>query len=221
MKTYFLDIISKVKKFSKLLDNQVLFLNQRWVIFDEMNESKILFIFRKNDELLISVNGDVRKNKWEYIDNKTILIQDGDAIQLLRHGFLDNSVLALNKDGDDKYLLFFNESVLDVNFKDVSDIQFFLESRYGRSSIAVKSIPKFNSRNTNSKSLKTLTQVHFCVFDSDKGPIEIEQNTTYPNLYKGQKVKINNETAPDGKYSLGVIGYIKVKDGLIEKAKMI
>lgn len=62
MKTYFLDIISKFKKFSKSLDDQALLLNHRWVIFDEMNESKILFIFRKNDELLISINGDVRKN---------------------------------------------------------------------------------------------------------------------------------------------------------------
>lgn len=34
-------------------------------------------------------------------------------------------------------------------------------------------------------------------------------------------VKINNETAPNGKYSLGVMGFIKVKDGVIEKAKMI
>lgn len=221
METYFLDIISKVKRFSKSLDDQVLFLNQRWVIFDEKNESKILFIFRKNNELLISVNGDVRKGKWEHIDNKTILIHDEEAIQLYRHGFLDNSVLALNKDGDDKYLLFFNESVLDANFKDLSDIKFFLENRYGPSSIAVKNITKLNSQKTNNKSFKTLTEVHFCIFDSDKGPIEIEQNTTYPNLYKGQMVKINNEIAPDGKYSLGVIGFIKVKNGLIEKAKMI
>ena len=64
MKTYLLDILSKVKRYSKSLDDQVLFLNQRWVIFDENSDTKNLFIFRENNELLISVNGDVRKAKW-------------------------------------------------------------------------------------------------------------------------------------------------------------
>lgn len=221
MKTYLLDILSKVKRYSKSLDDQVLFLNQRWVIFDENSNTKNLFIFRENNELLIAVNGDVRKAKWEYIDSSTILIKDNELLQLYRHGFMDNSILALCKDGDNKYLLFFNESVLDVNFKDLTDINYFLEKRYGSESIAVKNFSKLDSKKAVGRSIKTFKDLHFCVFDSDKGPLEIEQNTTYPNLYKGQKVKLNDESAPDGKYSLGVIGFIKVKDGLIEKAKMI
>jgi hypothetical protein len=61
MKAYILDIIKTIQRFSKYLDDQALFLNQRWVFFDDKNECKILFIFINNNELLISINGNVKK----------------------------------------------------------------------------------------------------------------------------------------------------------------
>lgn len=219
MKAYILDIIKTIQRFSKYLDDQALFLNQRWVFFDDKNECKILFIFRNNNELLISINGNVKKNKWEYIDNRTILITDEEGMKLYRHGFLDNSILALSIDGDDKYVLFFNESKVDANFKDISDIKRLLEENYGQDSVVNRTISRYYSQENNTKYLSS--DVYFCSFDSDKGILEIEQTTTYPNLYPGLRVFLGDKVAPDGKYLLGVIGNIKVENGIIVKAKMI
>ena len=219
MKAYFLDIIKTIQRFSKYLDDQVLFLNQRWVFFDEKSDCKILFIFRNDNELLISINGNVKKNKWEYIDNRTILITDEEGMKLYRHGFLDNSILALNRDGDDKYVLFFNESKINANFKDISDIKRFLEENYEKKSVMNRTISRYYSKSDEKKYLSP--NVYFCSFDSNKGILEIEQTTTYPNLYPGLRVMIGNKVAPDGKYLLGVIGNIKVEKGIIVKAKMI
>ena len=67
MKTYIADIIPKLQRFSQKLDNLTLLTNQHWVVLDELESSKTVFIFRSNNELLISRNGKVEKAKWEYL----------------------------------------------------------------------------------------------------------------------------------------------------------
>lgn len=61
MKTYITDIIPKLQRFSQKLDNLTLLTNQHWVVLDELESSKTVFIFRSNNELLISRNGKVEK----------------------------------------------------------------------------------------------------------------------------------------------------------------
>jgi len=64
MKTYLADIIPKIKGFSQKLDNLTMLTNQHWVVIDELQNSKLVYIFRNNFELLISNNGKVEKGKW-------------------------------------------------------------------------------------------------------------------------------------------------------------
>jgi hypothetical protein len=66
MKTYISDIIPKIQKFSQKLDNLTLLTNQHWVVIDNVENEKNVYIFRQNNELLISQNGKVEKAKWEY-----------------------------------------------------------------------------------------------------------------------------------------------------------
>ena len=74
MKTYFSDIIPKIQNFSQKLDNLTLLTNQHWVAIDGINDTKTVYIFRQNSDLLISLNGIVEKAKWEYLGNNSILI---------------------------------------------------------------------------------------------------------------------------------------------------
>jgi len=63
MKTYFSDLIPKLQRFSQKLDNLSLLTNQHWVVIDEIKSCKVIYIFRANNELLISQNGIVDKAK--------------------------------------------------------------------------------------------------------------------------------------------------------------
>src|SRR5690554_7964206 len=103
MKTYFANIIPKIKRYSEKLDNLTLLTNQHWVVIDELQNSKFVYIFRNNQELLISQNGIVEKAKWEYLGNNSLLIERNSGSFLFRHGFFDSNVLALKIDGRDEY----------------------------------------------------------------------------------------------------------------------
>lgn len=63
MKTFIADIIPRIQKYSQKLDNLTLLTNQHWVVVDEITNSKTVYIFRPNNELLISKNGKVEKAK--------------------------------------------------------------------------------------------------------------------------------------------------------------
>ncbi len=55
MKTFFADIIPKIQKFSKKLDDITKLTNRQWVSLDVINNKRV-FIFRTNGQLLISNN---------------------------------------------------------------------------------------------------------------------------------------------------------------------
>jgi hypothetical protein len=60
MKTFILDIIPKIERFSKKLDNITVLTNKHWVFLEEELEKKIVYIFREKDnQLLISENGKI------------------------------------------------------------------------------------------------------------------------------------------------------------------
>jgi hypothetical protein len=65
MKTFFADIFPKIQRFSDKLDNLTMLKNQHWVSIDDILSTKTVYIFRTNNELLISKNGKVEKAKWE------------------------------------------------------------------------------------------------------------------------------------------------------------
>ncbi len=44
MKTYILDIIPRIQKFSQKLDNTTLLTNQHWVLIDGINSNKNVYI---------------------------------------------------------------------------------------------------------------------------------------------------------------------------------
>src|ERR1039457_4732999 len=104
MKTFIADIIPRIQKYSQKLDNLTLLTSQHWVVVDEIANSKTVYIFRLNNELLISRNGKVDKAKWEYLDKNTLLFDlKDDESYLFNQGFFDENILALKIDGKDEY----------------------------------------------------------------------------------------------------------------------
>ena len=75
MKTFIADIFPKIQNYSQKLDDLTILANKHWVSIDNITTNKTVYIFRNNSELLISRNGKVEKAKWEYLGNKSLLIE--------------------------------------------------------------------------------------------------------------------------------------------------
>jgi hypothetical protein len=68
MKQYLNNLLPRIKQFSESLDKKESFIDTPWVIVDEdLNQQK--YIFKRNGELIMSLNGQVSIGKWEYLSN--------------------------------------------------------------------------------------------------------------------------------------------------------
>ena len=200
MKTYFTDIIPKLKSYSKKIDDLTLLKNQNWILLNENLEEKNVFIFRDNNELLISKNGRVEKAKWEYLGNDSLLIDRNDGSFLFKHGFFDQSVFALKVDGDSEYAIFISEMVFNQVIHNFEDLLDYFQSKY--------------LDRTQESTYKKREPV-LKAFETDKGElnVELEFKGQYPQ--KGNKVYKSGKPAPDGKYKIAFMWYIHIKNGEI------
>jgi hypothetical protein len=130
MKTYIADIIPSIKRFSDTLDNLSKLSDQHWVSLGDINEVKKVYIFRKNNELLISNNGVVEKCNWEFLGNQSILIDTKEGSFMLKHGFFDDNIIALKLDNTDSYTFFVNETKYDNELNTINDVIHFLTKKY-------------------------------------------------------------------------------------------
>lgn len=130
MRTYIADIIPKIQKFSQKLNNLTMLTNQHWVVLDELTQSKTVYIFRNNGELLIAINGKVDKAKWEYLGQNSILINLKEQSYLFRHGFFDENILALKVDSKEEYAILINESRYLGELNSIKAVINFLKENY-------------------------------------------------------------------------------------------
>jgi hypothetical protein len=99
-------------------------------VVDEITNSKTVYLFRSNNELLISKNGKVEKAKWEYLGQNSILIDLKDESYLFRHGFFDENILALKIDSKDEYAVLVNESKYEGEINTIAAVVNFLDQKY-------------------------------------------------------------------------------------------
>jgi len=130
MKTYIADIIPKIQEYSKRLDDLTLLTNHHWVLLNEINHEKKVFIFRKQNELLIATDGKVEKAKWEYLGNNSLIIDLGSETYLFKHGFFDENIFALKVDSKEEYAILINESKYSGEINSIEAVQEFLSEKY-------------------------------------------------------------------------------------------
>ena len=145
MKTFIADIIPKIQRFSQRLDDLTKLTNQHWVSLGDINESKRVFIFRANNQLLIADNGIVEKGSWEYLGNQSLLISTSQKNYLLKQGFFDENVIALKIDSTNSYAFFVNETNYHKELNNIDDILRFLENKYLRTNNTVSQTNSFEN----------------------------------------------------------------------------
>ena len=130
MQTYLSDIIPSISRYSKQLNDETLLTSRHWVVVEELENRKSIYIFRKNRNLLISTNGSVEKGTWDYLGNDKLLIEKDGKAFLFRHGFFEDDFLALKIEGGDEYAFLVNEKKYDENLNSVLSIHTFLTKKY-------------------------------------------------------------------------------------------
>ena len=128
MKTFILDIIRKLKAYSKKLDDITLLTNKKWILIDDTGR-KIIFVFEKGGRLMISKNGLIEYTDWKYYLNNSLIIRQNKNEVLYEHGFMDDSVLALKVENfQNQYALFVNEDKIEQNT--IETFKKYLEDKY-------------------------------------------------------------------------------------------
>lgn len=246
MQLYLSKLIPRLKEFSANLDSKEIFIEIPWVIVDDnLNQQK--YIFKRNGDLVMSLNGQVTIGKWEYLSGaKSLLI---DRIQdkiLLNQNFIDPAVMILKKDGfKDENLILANEILL-PNL-DVS--QYLKKLYYQKNNIStvqlntgdvfeLKNYEGFVSNNVVTIEGERVSDGLYEIARTEK-KLEIKdgilvsilemkhyetnkgkitiQQRQYYSASNGDFVFQNNSKAPDGKYGLGFMKHIVVENGRIKK----
>ncbi|MCF2446210.1 hypothetical protein L0657_19795 [Dyadobacter sp. CY345] len=200
MKIFIEGILPSIAKYSEKLDKLSVLLDEPWVQENEFNSFKKL-IFRKDNSILVSENGNVSIGKWELLNKaNSILIEVNSTAKLFNHCFLDEAVLILKVDGGRDYLTLVNQNIipdLDVD-------------KYFQNKILNQSAP-YNIANG-----KRDTEIHI-----GNSILVIKHLTTENTPFKGDLVYINGIFAKTGKYKIDTLFYIHVVNGRIERTSML
>ncbi len=200
MKTYFSDLIPRIKKFSKKLDDLTLLTDQHWVVIDEIENYKNVYIFKKDYSLLLANKGKVRKGNWEYLGNNFLLIDQGTESFLFKLGFFDENILALKIDGKDEYVFLINENRYNGELNSIDKVVDFLNKKYIEPDL-IDTIEKTSDFLIENKKNKKPEFV-FRILDTNKGVLKIKTRMS-SGYTKGDEVFLNDKLAPDGMYADG------------------
>lgn len=143
MKFYISNIVPKIQKFSKRLDEETLLLNHNWIAFNDTSATKATYIFRKNGELIISEKGVGQKAKWENLGNQRLLIEQNGVYFHFNNSFHDENILILNLNDTTTYAFFLNETKIGISFNSIHQINTYLDKKYN--SVVGQAFENFNN----------------------------------------------------------------------------
>lgn len=200
MVDYIKSILPRLQQFSKSLNETAIFADVPWAFIDDDGD-RVTYIFRRNNELLVSKRGEVTTGHWEYLSVlQSLLIEHGNRKRMYNQGFIDNAVMALKKDGTDELFWLANQQILpDLNLVD------YLEQK-------AQSISHLAS-NSDSKKRVTIELIN------PRRLILIERVREDSTYDTGNKVfdSLTGNSLEDGVYSTNFELKLEVKNGEIKK----
>ena len=125
-----MDSFNRYKRFSEKLDVRTILCNKSWWVFNDSGEKEI-YIFQEDGSLIISLNGNVTNVSWIYLSaNQSLVINTKEQSYMLHPAFLDEKVLALQKDGTYFYSFMIKEEQLQSFWpKSLSDLNLYFERK--------------------------------------------------------------------------------------------
>lgn len=101
---------SNIKKNTDIRIARTNLFGANWLLLNDDESNETLYIFRTNDDLVISKNGLVHKNKFEFItDNNSLLITDENNItELFNIVNIKDDILIINRKSNGSFFYFIN-----------------------------------------------------------------------------------------------------------------
>jgi hypothetical protein len=197
---YLKTILPRIQQYSKQLDDEANFVEIPWAFLDE-DGHKVTYIFRRNNELLVSKKGEVVTGRWEYLPVvQSLLIEYEGRKRMYNQGFLDKAVMVLRKDSTEELFPLANEiQIADLNIAD-----YLRNKNFRRKSQEI-------DRGSGDKIVKLKERDVYLLLISTRedDPRYIDRKV----VYNGTR-----EPFPDGTVKLENGFKIKVKNGKIIKA---
>lgn len=97
------NIIPSIKQYGELLSQKSI-LQKTWLLVND-DDDLVQYTFKKDGELIISINGDVTKGKWELLSSTKILLESPRGSIQLESLFFNNGIIVLLKLSKENELL--------------------------------------------------------------------------------------------------------------------
>ncbi|GAB1360138.1 hypothetical protein MASR1M31_19360 [Porphyromonadaceae bacterium] len=138
MKYYLLNVLERIRQYDVKIDASAVLSGRQWINYSDTGDREV-FMFRHNNELIVSRNGIVSKGRWEILSRDSILIDLGEYSFLLNAVIADEKLLILQLDGKEECAVFIESGLqkqLMLNAKE--SLNAYIEETY----ILPKSEPK-------------------------------------------------------------------------------
>ena len=103
-------------------------INKNWVLLRNSEGHRQVYIFQKDQTLLISQAGEVDKGRWEEVGDNSILIEVGNKSTLYKPTHKTEHLLILKVDGKEEYLHFVDENLYEEGYKTTDKINELISS---------------------------------------------------------------------------------------------
>ncbi|KGE88589.1 MAG: hypothetical protein ACE362_08365 [Phaeodactylibacter xiamenensis] len=210
MQSYLQSILPRLQRYSKQLNDEANFVEIPWAYMDD-DEAKVTYLFRRNNELLVTKQGEVATGRWEYLPSmQSLLIDYEGKRRMYNQGFLDKTVLLLRKEGTEQLLPLANVNLLpDLN------IGRYLEQRISeKEEGSTYSDSKYSDANKARRSYREL-------ITKTGSKLIIWENNQFPGDYTIPGLKVTAEDhqtpIPDGEYPTTNGDIIVVLSGKIKE----
>lgn len=116
MENYIKNIIPNIKQYGMMLSQKEYFINKTWLLINDSSDL-VQYTFKKNSELIISINGDVQKGKWELLSSTKILLESPTGSIQLENLFFNKDIIVLLKPSliEELFVLINEEVIKDKN----------------------------------------------------------------------------------------------------------
>lgn len=105
--------------------------HSNWVLVNDINKRKTIYIFHEDNSLSIKKNDTVSKAKWHYVNPNYIRITTNNEINVIKITFRDEDILTLDIDRKSNELaVFINESNSKTPLNTYDSITAFLHAKY-------------------------------------------------------------------------------------------
>ncbi|WP_452220846.1 hypothetical protein [Lacinutrix salivirga] len=130
MQSQIFDILPNLESFDYQMHYDSLFINQKWVLVNGIVEKKAVYVFKDENILTIKQNDTNSETSWCIDFKNTFSIETEDGLITVKAYFKDDDVLVLDREDNDGYALFINESTHETGVNSIDDVRAFLREKY-------------------------------------------------------------------------------------------